>query len=367
MSHDAHDYGSTLTLAQAADALRSAERAIVISHAKPDGDAVGSTLACARTLLHLGASVEVWYTGPIPAWLNDFAKDTPRRTFAGGPNLHCVPDDGQPWPPNAGPGADPDLVLIVDTGSWPQLAELRPWIQPRSDRTLIIDHHVRGDTDIASRRIVDPSAASCTQTLSPILAAALDRSGAYDLPPDVAEPLYLGLATDTGWFRFASVAPETFRLAGDLIKAGVDHTRIYEIIEQQDEFARVLLLGRALVSARRHPLASGGFASIMRLTVHDFEQTRADRNDTGGFADKVLSVHDVRVSVVLTEQAVGPGEQPVTRVSSRSKPGPNAIDVNRAMSKLGGGGHVLAAGAKVKAPLDQAERLVLEAINTSLA
>lgn len=367
MKPDATNYSSTLTIYQAAEALRRSRRAIVLTHAKPDGDAIGSALASARALRRLGAETETWFVGPIPPWIDAFANDTPKRTFSGGPNLSCVPLDKTPWPPTEGPGIDPDLILIVDTGSWAQLAELRSWIEPRTDRTIIIDHHVRGDTAIASRRLIDTPAASCTQTLAPILASALQLTGAHEFPADIAEPLYLGLATDTGWFRFASVAPETFRLAGDLIRAGVDHTRIYEVIEQQDEFARWRLLGRALESACKHPLASGGFASVMKLRVSDFEETEADRNDTGGFADKLLSVHDVRVSVVLTEQSVAAGDAAVTRISSRSKPGPKAVDVNRVMSRLGGGGHVLAAGAKVKATLDEAESLVLGALNASQA
>lgn len=358
-----NEYQSTISRAELANLLRSARNAVVISHAKPDGDAVGSTVAAARTLQRLGANAEIWFVGPLPVWTADICGDTPFRLFAGGPNQSCKPEDGKAWPPSDGPGVDPDLVLIVDTGSWGQLAELRSWIESRTDRTVIVDHHVRGDVEIAGRRVIQAAAASCTQELAPILVEALKLGSASELPIDIAEPLYLGLATDTGWFRFASVRPETFALAGELLKAGVNHTRLYELTEQQDEFARWALLGRALKSATRHPLASGGYASLMRLTVDDFVQTGADRNDTGGFADKLLAVHDVRVSVILTEQAVGPGETPVTRISSRSKPGPNAIDVNAAMGRLGGGGHVLAAGAKVKAPLSEAQRQILVALD----
>jgi phosphoesterase RecJ-like protein len=136
------------------------------------------------------------------------------------------------------------------------------------------------------------------------------------------------------------------RLAADLLEAGVDHTRLYAMIEQRDGAPRWKLLGRSLSSLELH---DGGRIAIMKLRSADFDDCGADRNDTSGFADMVLSIETVRVSVILTEGELPAGSRdaPVTKVSMRSKPGPHAVDVNNATNALGGGGHARAAGAKM--------------------
>ena len=179
------------------------------------------------------------------------------------------------------------------------------------------------------------------------------------LPRNVAEPLYLGIATDTGWFRHSSVTPATLRLTADLLQAGVDHTRLFRVIEQQDQASRWRLLGRALRSLELH---DNGRIALLSLTLEDFRDSGADRNDTSGFADMLLTVASVQLSVVFTEQESAPGREALTKLSLRSKPGPDAIDVNALASRLGGGGHARAAGAKINAPIDQARAIFLKAI-----
>lgn len=350
-------YESNASPSEIASTLKRARSAVVISHAKPDGDAVGSTLAIARTLSACRIDTEIWYVGPNPRWLDGVARGTPRRQFL--PMDPLSPADGKSW---TTPGPSPDVVVVVDTGSWQQLAELRPWLQGKSGRTVLIDHHVYGDADVADLRLIRSSAASCTEVLAPVCCTMLDKGSPATLPHEIAEPLFLGLATDTGWFRFNSVTPATLRLAADLIEAGVSHTDLYRIIEQQDTISRWRLLGRSLESVELHDIGSpAGKLAISTLRLKDFSETEADRNDTGGFADMVLSVAEVGASIVLTEGAVSPGEQPLTKISVRSKPGPNAIDAGALTKRLGGGGHTLAAGARLRIGLDEARRTVLEA------
>ena len=268
-----------------------------------------------------------------------------------------LPADGRAMSP-----VDPDLCVIVDTGAWTQLAEMRPWLEPRPDRNIILDHHLHGDSAAATRRYIDPACASCTQVIAPLCVKLCGLSSAATLPLDVAEPLYLGLATDTGWFRYSSVSPATMRLAADLIEAGVDHTKLYGLIEQQDVVGRWRLLGRALNTLELHSVRSTDDTATMSLTMADFDSTGAERNDTAGFADMVLTVASVQVAAVLTENPVNPGEPPLTKFSLRSKPGPGAIDVNKVCQTLGGGGHARAAGAKIRLDLAGAKQALLEAL-----
>lgn len=333
--------------------LKEAKSVVIVTHAKPDGDAIGSALAVARTLAHVGISAELALVAPVPEWALAFIGSTPLTTLASGQSVTTL--SGKPWD-----SPNPDNVVVVDTGSWSQLAELRPWLEARGESTLLIDHHLRGDAGVSASRLIDSTCASCTEVLAPVCSALMGVESASRLPTDVAEMLYLGLATDTGWFRYSSVTPRTLRLAADLIQAGVDHTALYRHIEQQDRAPRWRLLGRALQTLRfeRHDRVA-----IMTLRPEDFSETGATQNDTGGFADMLLTVASVELSVVLVEQPSSPTQAPVTKLSLRSKPGPRAIDVNALASGLGGGGHARAAGAKINAPLDEAVRRLLGAVD----
>ncbi|MBX3402055.1 MAG: DHH family phosphoesterase [Phycisphaeraceae bacterium] len=340
------DWGSTHDARGIASRLSSARRAVVVTHGKPDGDAVGSTLAIARALALRGAWAEVWYIGPVAPWVLELVGKVPRRVFESGQAA-------------TGPGASDayDTLVCVDTGTWSQLAEFKGWMPALADRAVLIDHHLHGDPDVASTRLVDTTCASCTQVLSPVVCDMLGLASPADLPHEIAEPLYLGLATDTGWFRYSNVTPETMRLAGDLLRAGVDHTRLYRIIEQQDQPARWKLLGRALSSLE---LFHGGRVAVQALRLSDFAQTGADRNDTTGFADMVLAVASVQASAVISESDQSTPDAPLCKISLRTKPGPDAIDANRVLGGLGGGGHARAAGAKVRASIDETRRRLLE-------
>ncbi|MBC7773214.1 MAG: DHH family phosphoesterase [Pyrinomonadaceae bacterium] len=329
--------------------LRAARRVVLLTHAKPDGDAAGSTLALARTLGHIGVSARPWYIGPVPRWLTEIAGQTPIEVVEQGARA----DGGRT------PEEDPDAVVILDTGSWSQLTEMRDWLVPRFAQAIVIDHHLHGDADVAGTKFLGKGEASTTQVLALICCGLLGCT-ADKLPTDVAEAIYLGMATDTQWFRLSNVSSKTLRLAGDLLDAGVIHTRLYEIIEQRDVASRWKLLGRALSTLELH---HHGAVAIMRLTLKDFADCGADRNDTSGFADMVQSVATVQVSVVITEAEIAPGELPTTKISMRSRPGPDAVDVNKATKSLGGGGHARAAGAKmVGVTMDQARTRVLEVL-----
>ena len=271
----APQWATNATFDQFAADLRRARTVVVTTHAKPDGDAAGSTLAMARALKHAGVAAEIWYAGPLPRWVPDLCASTPFRTFAPGQPMQVA--DGRP-----APALDADLCVIVDTGSWTQLAEMRPWLEPRADRNINLDHHLHGDGAAAARRIIDSTCASCTQVIAPLCVKLCAVPSAAKLPLDVAEPLYLGLATDTGWFRYSSVTPATLRLAADLIEAGVDHTKLYGMIEQQDVASRWRLLGRALNTLELHSVRTPDDAATMSLTLADFDATGADRNDTAG-------------------------------------------------------------------------------------
>lgn len=351
------DWTSTDSISDLARWLTAPRSIVTLTHVKPDGDAVGSSIALVRALnIAAGGSgsgfsgvasrAEAWFAGPTPMWLGAITGQTKTRLIAG---------------PESIPGsADPDAVVIVDTGSWSQLEPFKAWIADRPERCAIIDHHLRGDADVAPRRHIDTSAAAACQIVAALCVKLLRVESIAKLPLEVAEPLYLGIATDTGWFRHSNVTPAVLRVAADLLEAGVNHEALLERIEFTERPSRMKLLARALNSITYH---CGGRVAIMHLDKRDFDATNAAPGESGGFLDLVRSVEAVRVAALLTE--VTEGVHPVTKISLRSKGGPGMVDVNKVASVLGGGGHAQAAGARVAANLSETKARLLDAIPLS--
>ena len=332
--------------------LAGCKRIVVLTHVKPDGDAVGSSIAVTRAL-NLAAKghgpiAVPWYWGPLPDWMPDIAGPTQFRVVTEDKPAHH--DDRE----------DPDGVLILDTGSWTQLHEVREWLLERHAIAGVLDHHRQGNGDVAPRRVVLPEAAAVCEPAAELCRLLLKLPSAAKMPVEIAEPLYLGLATDTGWFRHSNVSPAAMRLAADLLQAGVNHSRLYELVEQRDRVSRLRLLGRALASLEMHHQDR---VALMSLTLRDFEDCHAAPTDSAGFSELALACETVKVSVILTEAFRTEGESGhITKVSFRAKSGPGGVDVGSVAARLGGGGHIPAAGAKLACPMDEAKRKVIEAL-----
>jgi phosphoesterase RecJ-like protein len=350
MTPAAETWGSNTDIAGLASWLAGCKRVVVLTHVKPDGDAIGSTMAVTRAL-NLAAKREVaipWYWGPLPDWMKDIAGKTPYRVVSEASPAHHDHRE------------DPDAVIILDTGSWSQLHEVREWLLDRHAIAGVMDHHRQGNADVAPRRVVLPEAAAVCEPAAELCRLLLRLPSTAALPKEVAEPLYLGMATDTGWFQHSNVSPASLRLAADLLQAGAPHARLYELIEQRDRVSRLRLLARALNSLEMH---QNDRVAMMTLTLKDFEDCHAAPTDSAGFSELCLACEAVKVSVVLTEAfrtEVGGGH--ITKVSFRAKSGPGGVNVAAIAEKLGGGGHIPAAGAKVPLPLAQAKQKVIEAL-----
>lgn len=350
-------YSSNCSISEVADSIVSAAqrgRIVVVTHLKPDGDAAGSALGLARaiTLLPGNKGVSVWHGGPLPAWLPELYADTPFELI-----------DRNRWEP--GGGVDPvgvAMTVIVDTGSWSQLEHVQKWIDERSSACLIIDHHRQGEARLALRRHVDVGAAAACQLVAHVAAAML-HVPAHKLPATVATPLYLGLATDTGWFRHSNVNGGVMRMAAELIDAGANPSSLYQLVEQQDKLPRLKLLARAMDSLE---VVHNGSIAVMTLNKRDFASTGATLNDSGGFVDFPALIASVRVVALLTETDDFATKQPLTKISMRSKSGKNAVDVNAVAGKFGGGGHFAAAGGRTSLDLMAAKHAVIEAIQQQM-
>ncbi|MCE9618777.1 MAG: DHH family phosphoesterase [Planctomycetes bacterium] len=339
-------YSTTSTPRIIADRLLNARRILITSHDKPDGDAIGSVLALARALRQRGRTVDTWFSGPFD------------------PTLQCLLGHEKPGrAPEKLPGDDYDAIAVLDTGSWGQLEHLGPWLRERRDRAVGVDHHRCGDTDFADR-IVDTSCASCTQVLIPVIEALgvkFDQPGMGGAE-SVAEALFAGLATDTGWFRFSNADSGVFTLAARLINAGVEKDRLYRQLEENSRPQRLSLMGRALSNMR---WLANNRAAIMQLHPEDFATSSGSSEDLAGVVNAPMQVGTTECSILISQTEPG-----VVKISFRSKPALHAggpyVDVNRLAGEFGGGGHIHAAGARVRGELPQVAEQVAKAVERAI-
>jgi len=358
------NYAATLSLDQAADHLRQANTLTLLTHAKPDGDAFGSVVALAAALTHLGKTVHAAFAPPLP------------RAFASlpGHDLTTTTRDPADLPDTA------DLLVVLDTGAASQLGPL-PNVFHRQHAagkpTLIVDHHLHGDLT-TELKLIDPArAANCE-----IVADLIDR-----LVPDLLDPaataslatghwpllptaLYLGIATDTGWFRFPNTTPATHRLAARLIELGVDHANLFNATENDNRPEKLALVTAALNSLE---YLHDGRVALMQLTPDDFARTGAAYEETERLVDYPQIVGSTH-AVALVAEVHAPDGRHLTRISLRSKPEPadapsaaGPIDVAAIAASLGGGGHFHAAGVKLPGPLADHLPALKQAIAQSLS
>lgn len=339
------DWRTNTTLEEVAERLRGVDSVVLLTHTKPDGDAVGSTLSVARALRSIGKDAKAAYTGPWQHIFDPIVDDDPSVIHVGPERL----DEKL---------GDPDAVLVVDTGSWSQLSDVAAWLRTRTDRTTVIDHHLHGEGSVGAWRCIHTSAAAASQIVARLCCLLLGVDEPGRLPVEIAEPLYLGIATDTGWFRHSNTTPDALRMAAALLEAGVPHASLYQQIEQSDKPQRLLLKARLLNTLELH---CENAAAVLTLRPEDFTETGAGREDTGGLIDEAMNLATVRVAAVITQVDAG-----MCRISLRSKAPdktyPRMIDVNEIARSLGGGGHAQAAGARVEADMAQAKALVIQAI-----
>ncbi|MCC6970112.1 MAG: DHH family phosphoesterase [Phycisphaerales bacterium] len=349
----AETWTTNATLSEIAAWLRAARRVVVLTHLKPDGDAVGSTIAVCRAINKIRpGGAAAWYCGPMPVWFSSLAGDTPAFVLDGS----TVPPPGQE--------SEPDAIVILDTGSWSQLEGVTTYLKPRRDRVAVIDHHVQGDADTSGRRYIETSAAAVAEPAAELCRLILGLSSIAELPREVAEPLFVGIATDTGWFKHSNVTPPVLRHAADLLAAGANHSEVYRMIEQQDRPARVRLLARSLSSLELH---AENRIAVMSLTRADMADAGGEPGDAGGFADSAQCIGSVRVVAMFTESEVGPNSRPITKLSLRAKNTPDAPDVNKVAKQFGGGGHVRAAGARMNLSLADAKKQVIAALTKAIS
>jgi len=287
---------------------------LLACHVNPDGDALGSMLGFGLALRRLGftqvsASFPEPYEVPEP--------------FAFLPGLDLLVD------PSAVP-ARPALGISFDASSPQRLGELTVPLAA-APAWVVVDHHV-SNVGFGSLRVVDPDAAATA-----VLAAdMIDRLGVA-LDPAIATCLYVGLATDTGSFRFGTTTPRVLRLAAQLVEAGADPAGIARHVFDSRPFAAIRLLSDVLARAELDPYAARGRGLVSAYaTPAELSRYGQSVGVLESFMDVVRTANEADVACLLR-----PVGEDRWSVSLRSR---GDTDVSAVAVALGGGGHRLAAG-----------------------
>jgi bifunctional oligoribonuclease and PAP phosphatase NrnA len=334
------------TFEQAGRRLAGWKQTMILSHDRPDGDALGAIAAMKRVIGAAGRQATAFVYDKLPG----------RYEFLSG---LCKYERWRSDPPaqiDAGFGG----ILILDTSSWAQIKPAADYLRASILPRLVVDHHAIGD-DLSQGRggdvnVIDPSASATCQ----ILHAWCDAMG-WTLDAGAAEALFTGVATDTGWFRHSNTDARAMQTAADLIDLGVRPDVLYGRLYASFPLSRVRLMAEMLGTLTFH---ADDLLAVMHITPEMFRRAGASTAETEDLVNEPLSAAAVIVSVLLSD--AGTGE---IRVSFRSK-SPEVcgrdIDVAAIAGQFGGGGHRRAAGARFTGSIEDARRRVTDAVTAAL-
>ncbi|MDP9186652.1 MAG: bifunctional oligoribonuclease/PAP phosphatase NrnA [Verrucomicrobiota bacterium] len=311
---------------QIGQALREGVRFAVLSHVRPDGDALGSQLALGLSLKQLGKDVRIWNEDGM----------LEKYSFLPSANLLTKP---------AGDPEDVDVAIALDTAIQNRLGTGLPAV--RSAKVWInIDHHPSnpGYGDLV---YINPKAPATGQILFELI-----KSEKLPIDPAIAENLYVAISTDTGSFQYPNTTARTFEIAAELVRAGVDVGRVSQLTYENYPRRRTELL-RDLLGTMRFE-ANDRVASFS-LSLATAKKLGVLPEDNEGLIDHLRAIRGVIVAVFFEELPDGK-----VRVSMRSKN--EKVNVCAICEKFGGGGHVLAAGARVRGALAEVEKKILEEV-----
>jgi phosphoesterase RecJ-like protein len=312
---------ATSDLQAVADALRSHDRFLLVTHENPDGDALGSLLATKLALDSLGKDSEMYLYGeaPLPREYGFMPLEGLRRD---------LPDD-----------AAERVLVALDCANESRMGPV-PELLEAAPLTLDIDHH-HDNSRFGDVNLVVGDASSTGEVLRDVF-TELD----VVLTPEIAEALYIAVVTDTGRFQYTNTTPKALRLAAELVEAGADVHRVFQGVYESVEFAKLKLLARALERAQVY---EGGRLVVSHLLRSDFTELNAAEAYSEGIIDYLRAVEGAEMAALIREPPRREG--PRRRVSLRASN--DELDVSAIARKSDGGGHRQAAGFSSDASVEE--------------
>jgi len=312
------------------------QRFLLTTHVNPDGDAIGSEIAFAEMLRALGKQARILNDSPTPhafAWLTrewpveEYREDLAETRFA-----------------------EADALIVLDTGNRQRIGGLAAHLDRHAIAVAVVDHHVTHD-GFGQVNVIEPACAATA-----VLVYELMKEAGVKLDALSADALYVGLATDTGHFRYSNTDARALRMAADLVDAGVDVTVVSAKVHQTAPAGRLRFFGEALASLEvRHD----GQLVVVEVAPEQFARHGLVGADTEGLVDLPRTIENVEAVALFSE--VEPGK---VKVSLRST---GRVQVDGICSRLGGGGHPHAAGVQMRGSREQAKAKVLPELERLLS
>jgi phosphoesterase RecJ-like protein len=295
------------------------QKFILTSHARPDGDAVGSALACCEILRSMGKEADVVLSDGVPGLYRPLPyADSVLRDVEQAPDAEAV------------------IILECDGIARTRLSGLE------KHYLINIDHHATA-SPFGDVNWIDPSACATAEMIF-----RLANEAGVKITPEVATCLYTAVLTDTGAFCFNGTTERTFALAQDLVRCGADPAKIAQHVYFSTQLSKMRLLGAALSSLHRD-----GSLAWMHVTDKTMRLCESQEEDCEGLVNYALAIEGIEVALFFREQPDGR-----FRVSLRSK---GYVNVAAVAAAFGGGGHECASGCGIEGPLSVAtERMAAQ-------
>jgi phosphoesterase RecJ-like protein len=318
-------------VARARQEIQNARKILLTTHQNPDGDGLGSEVAFASFLRGLEKEVRIVNPDATPE----------RYRFLDPAEEVLAYDEGSSaeWVRNS------DLIVTLDNSSLHRMGSMEQAVRGAKARSLCIDHHSTTDP-FWTLSLIDDTACATGEMIYDLI-----RALGGDLDAASAAALYTAMVTDTGNFRFSKTTPRSHRIAAELLAKGVNPSRIYELVYEQQQEGFVRLMGVALAGFR---LEAEGRLGWIAMTHRQIVECGADNADTSEMVNHLFTIRGVRICLLFKELPDGK-----IKVSFRSK---GDLDVHSVATAYGGGGHQNASGAVVDGPIESAvSRVVADA------
>jgi phosphoesterase RecJ-like protein len=297
----------------------NASHIIITSHKSADGDSVGCSLGLLYFIEKLGKKAVICHPDKAPEflfWLDTspiiLMSDEPQKVTAAFNQV--------------------DLIFCLDYNATNRVgSEMQSLLELATCKKVMIDHHLNPE-EFPTLVVSEISASSTSQ----LIVELIEQSGHADLLDEkIGTPLYLGILTDTGSFRFSSVLPRTHEILAKLLAAGVQHHLVHEMLSDNNTVSRLRLQGYAM--SEKLEIMEKYKVSIISLTKEELEKYNYVKGDTDNLANLALSIKGMRAAIVFTER------DGMMKISFRSKGKENPVNM-LASEHFNGGGHANASG-----------------------
>ncbi len=308
--------------------LLNANRIFLFPHMQMDGDAYGSAVALCSALRNLGKESYIVLEDEVPAFLSFLSRE------------FCVREE------LSFEAFDVSIAIdCSDTGRF----EKRKDLYFKGNVTICLDHHMTANP-FSDYNYIDPEAAATGEIIYDLL-----KTMEWDITPLIADALYTAITTDTGNFRYSNTTRRTHLIVADLYSKGLNHAKVCVEIYENVRRERVALSANALKNMH---IFCGGKAGLVCVTQEMLEENHASMEETEGIIDTLKSIEGIEVAVLFKEKA-----RELIKVSLRAKSDGNVVNIAR---KFQGGGHIKAAGCTLHLPMEEAKKIIIEAVEEEL-